>query len=271
MCTREAFHLDVGGGSWRFALLTRPAGPVHAALLQLPAWAEEMNKCRRAVTRAAHEFAAAGIAVLQLDLLGTGDSPGEFEDAAWNGWLDDARAGRHWLSRTLPGVPVIGWGIRAGALLCTALDGELDGQLWWQPAAQGKQALQQFLRLRVAAEMDRPGESKVTMAQLKAALAEGGSVEVAGYQLPGALASGLEAAQLQAPRHPTLWLEATLQEPPALLPASRSLIDSWQAPMLEAMALPDRSPWSATELEDCPRLAAASTAWLRTHFCSKPS
>ncbi len=266
MQARRAFQLPVGD-SWRFALYTPATGQPRAALFQLPAWTEEMNKSRRAVQQATQAFRAQGIAVLQLDLYGSGDSPGEFEQASWAQWLSDLRQGLQWLRQELPGTPVLGWGLRVGALLGSALDAELDGQLWWQPTLQGKQALQQFLRLRLASEMEAAG-NKTSMADLKTTLAQGGSVEVAGYLLPGALASGLEAALLQAPAKPSLWLEASTQPELALLPASQQQVAHWQLALehLEAKSLRDTSPWAATELEDCPALTEASIAWLCKQF-----
>ncbi len=263
---RRAFQLPVGP-SWRFALYT-PAGTVpRAALLHFPAWTEEMNKSRRAVQQATQAFQANGIAVLQLDLYGCGDSPGEFEEASWAQWLNDLRHGLQWLRAALPETPALGWGLRAGALLGSALDAELDGHLWWQPVLQGKQALQQFLRLRLAADMEASG-AKSSMADWKARLAQGAAVEVAGYLLPGALAGGLEAAHLQAPSKPSLWLEARTQAEPALLPATQQQLARWQlhSEHLSAQALRDASPWAATELEDCPALTESSLSWLCQRF-----
>jgi uncharacterized protein len=221
-----------------------------------------MNKTRRAVAQAAAAFSQAGFAVLQIDLQGCGDSQGEFETTQWPAWLADARLGLEWLRKTLPGKPVLGWGLRVGALLASALDAELNGQLWWQPTAQGKTALQQFLRMRLASEMG--SATKTTMSTLKAALTAGEPIEVAGYTLGAQLAAGLEAAQLQAPSQPSLWLEASAQA--TLLPASSALLERWAAAHVQAQALNDPSPWAATELEDSPALTAASLAWLQQRF-----
>ena len=69
----------------RFAVLHWPAEPrvplglvVHA-----PAFAEEMNKSRRMVALQARALAEDGLAVLLVDPLGCGDSPGDFGDATW--------------------------------------------------------------------------------------------------------------------------------------------------------------------------------------------
>ena len=46
----------------------------------------------------ARALAQAGYGVLQVDLLGCGDSTGDFADATWAAWLDDAQAAHRWLA-----------------------------------------------------------------------------------------------------------------------------------------------------------------------------
>lgn len=251
-------------GSWRFALFTPAEVPPRAALLFLPPWAEEMNKTRRAVTQAVSAFAAAGFATLQLDLYGCGDSDGDFEQASWALWQQDALAGLAWLHAQHPGLPVVAWGLRAGCLLASELAQTATpaAQLWWQPMPQGKAVLQQFLRLQLAAQLGGGERGPAP----KALLEQGQTVEIAGYRLPPALADGLARAQLQAPAQPALWLEASSQQPPLLLPGSSRLIEGWTCPRLQQQALGDNAPWAATELEDCPQLVQASVNWLQQVF-----
>ena len=84
----------------RFAVLHWPAEPrvplglvVHA-----PAFAEEMNKSRRMVALQARALAEDGLAVLLVDPLGCGDSPGDFGDATWETWVQDIANALAWLS-----------------------------------------------------------------------------------------------------------------------------------------------------------------------------
>ena len=65
----------------------------------LPPFAEEMNHSRRMATLQAHRLAALGIDVLVVDLFGTGDSAGDFADARWETWQEDAKAAVAWLGR----------------------------------------------------------------------------------------------------------------------------------------------------------------------------
>ncbi len=260
--TRTAFFL-AGTPGYRFALHHRPDAPVRAALLLLPPWAEELNKMRRVLAHAAQAFAQAGFAVLQLDLLGCGDSSGEFADASWDAWQQDIRLAHAWLREQHPDVPLIAWGVRAGCLLGQEL--AWDARLWWQPALQGKTVLQQFLRLRLAAELGQ-GQRGNTGALL-AELAAGATVCVAGYGLRQSLSDGLATAQLAAPDQRTLWLEVQTQDEPQLLPASERLLQQWARPdRLSARAVQGPQPWATTELEDCPTLAQASLSWLQQQW-----
>ena len=61
-----------------FVLLRKPLVPPRGCVLVVPPFAEEMNKCRRMVTELAIRLAEQGIATLQPDFYGTGDSAGDF-------------------------------------------------------------------------------------------------------------------------------------------------------------------------------------------------
>jgi hypothetical protein len=141
-----------------------------------------------------------------------------------------------------PGAPLWLWGLRSGALLASEAAARLGtpvNLLFWQPVLQGKAPLQQFLRLKAAAQL-ADGGGKAILAATRAELAAGRPVEIAGYTLPAALAQGLEAAQLAPPASPgvppgrLVWLElappsvaaeASAASPataPALSPASQA-------------------------------------------------
>lgn len=263
----EPFFLAVAGGQ-RLCIHHPPARAPRAALLYVHPWAEEMNKSRRMVALQARALAAQGFAVLQVDLHGCGDSSGELVDASWSGWLDDLAAALQWL-RQRHDAPLWLWGLRSGALLAAQAAARLDtayGLLLWQPAASGKALLQQFLRLKAAASL-QGGAAKATLDAARAALAAGGSVEVAGYTLGAAVAQGLEAATLALPPavRQVLWLEVTTRQPPALLPASEALVQAWQAAghAVHAQAVAGPAFWQTQEIEDAPELLAATLAALQ--------
>lgn len=265
----EAFFLPVdhADGS-RFCIHHPPAAgqPLRGVVAYLPPFAEEMNKSRRMVATQARALARRGYAVLCIDLHGCGDSNGDLADASWAGWTADALAAVRWLEARYPAQPLWLWGLRTGALLAGAAAAALDRPsrlLLWQPVTAGKQALQQFLRLQAAADLIE-GKQQGAMAALKQQLAAGGSVEVAGYRLPAAVAQGLEAATLQPDARVAelLWLEVTSRAEPALTPASAIALDKWRAAGVPAQGTAVRGPafWQTVEIEDAPALIDATLA-----------
>ena len=255
-------------------------GVVRGLVVHVHAFAEEMNKSRRMVAMQSRALAAAGFAVLQIDLLGCGDSAGDFGDATWARWLDDVVAAVKWLQQQhTPGEgetppPLWLWGLRAGALLATeaaarlARDGEGCHLLLWQPAPAGKLLLQQFLRLKAAADL-LAGQGKAAMEQLRAQIAADQPVEIAGYQLAPALCRGLEQAQLHPPAGMPagrlVWLEVAAVEQPALAPAGAATLAAWRGAgwSVQAQAVHGPTFWQTTEIEDAPELIAATLAALQ--------
>jgi exosortase A-associated hydrolase 2 len=250
-----------------------------AAVLYLHPFAEAMNKSRRMAALQSRALAAAGFDVLQVDLLGCGDSSGELADASWEDWVQDALDGAAWLARRHPGRPAEQptwlWGHREGALLAAAAAARMPEPvqlLLWQPVLQGRQALQQFLRLKAAAQL-ADGGGKGVVEGLRAELAAGRTVEVAGYTLGPALAQGLESAVLTPPpvhSGPTdsppraVWLEVNAQPDPQPSPAAQAAQARWLADgwALEQQAVAGPAFWQTQEIEDAPALVEATLAAL---------
>jgi exosortase A-associated hydrolase 2 len=255
----------------RFCLLHRPAaGNPREAVLYLHPFAEEMNKCRRMAALGARALAAAGFAVLQVDLLGCGDSPGDFGEATWEAWLEDVQAAAEWLARE-QGSP-LGWlwGLRAGCLLAAEASRRMEsvnGLLLWQPVPNGAQHLAQFLRLKSANELLASGMAS-RRDDLRRQLMEGGKpVKVAGYTLSPALARGLERASLEigAQVKRIAWLEVSLAAQPALSPAAQQRIARWQATGVQVTARAVAGPpfWQTVEVSECAALVAAAVETLQ--------
>jgi exosortase A-associated hydrolase 2 len=267
----EAFFEPAPEGGQRLYLHHTPPGgqALKGVVLYIHPWAEEMNKSRRMAALASRALAQDGWAVLQVDLLGCGDSSGDFADATWQAWVDDVTQAAHWLQARHPGVPFWLWGLRAGTLLAAAVAPRIAGTLnllFWQPAQQGKALLQQFLRLKAAAQL-ADGGGKAILEATRADLAAGRAVRVAGYSLPPALARGLEAATLNPPATNSgrlVWLEVSAQAEPTLAPAALAASPRWQVAgwQVEAMAVPGPAFWQTTEIEDAPALLAATSAAL---------
>jgi len=262
------YPAEVGPGS----------GAARGLVLYIHPFAEEMNKARRMAALQARALAQAGYAVLQIDLLGCGDSSGDFGDASWQDWVNDVLQGCRWLrqrskapSADTGQVPLWLWGLRAGCLLAVEAArqlGEPCNFLFWQPPATGKPLLQQFLRLKVAGDM-LGGEGKGIMAGMRQQLNSGASVEVAGYLLSPGIATGLEQASLQPPAYPAAaqrleWLELSTREDAGLSPVSAQAISQWEQAGYTARSQIVSGPafWQTTEIEDAPALIAATMAAL---------
>lgn len=257
----DVFFLPAAGGEQRLCLFYAPATEFHGRprgkLLYLHPFAEEMNKSRRMAALACRALASSGHAVLQIDLRGCGDSSADFGDTGWADWQADVRLALDWLDRQVPDAPLWLWGLRAGCLLAAADWGRPVNHLLWQPMANGKLALQQFLRLKLAAEM-ASGASKGLMEQMKTELAAGRPVEIAGYRLGPTLAAGLEAARLAPTGRPgrVEWLELSTREDATLTPASEQAIKSWQDAGWTVRSQIVQGPgfWATSEIELAPAL-----------------
>lgn len=269
---------DAGRGGQRLCLF-HPARntPARGAVLYLHPFAEEMNKARRMAALQSRALADAGFDVLQLDLLGCGDSSGDFGDASWDDWVADALQGARWLAQRSP-APLWLWGLRAGALLASdvARRGALDANfLFWQPALSGKLLLQQFLRLKAASRLTE-GNARAVLDEARSDLAQGQAVHVGGYWLSSALAQGLEAATLMPPSPPpaagrrVVWFEVASRADATLAPASAAPIARWQQAGFEVHSAVVNGPpfWQATEIEDAPALVAQSVQALSTRLPS---
>ena len=272
MPTPEAFLLPIAGEA-RFCLFHPAADAARAggAFVYVHPFAEEMNKSRRMAALQSRLLAGAGFAVLQVDLYGCGDSAGEFADATWSGWVGDVIAAASWLRERTGCEPSL-WGLRAGCLLAAQAAeqmGSVAGLLFWQPVVSGNQHLQQFLRLRVAGNLIGRGTGDRTGTNdLRAELARGVAVEVGGYQLSPAVASGLDAANL-APigggKSRVAWLEVAGSDLPELTPASSVRIEAWRNAGHEvvARAVSGLAFWQTQEIAECAALIEATQAVVR--------
>lgn len=273
MATPHLFFLDRGPEGQRLCVHHAAQGIPRGRLLLLHAFGEEMNKSRHMLAQLARQAAQAGLEVLQIDLKGCGDSSGDFGDASWQDWVDDARIAQDWLltrGNLAVDAPLWLMGHRAGALLATALarqDGPPCRLLLWHPLASGKLQLQQFLRLRLGADLVG-GQAKGAMQALREQLAAGQTVEVAGYALSPAMAHGLEAADLKPAAEPArvrqlVWLELGTADA-GLSPAAQLQLQPWQAAGVPTQAHCVEGPafWATSEIAQAPALLQASLAAL---------
>ena len=235
-------------------------------VLLVPAFAEEMNRCRSMVTMQAHALARIGMGTLVLDLYGTGDSAGDFEEADWDGWRDDLLVGLTWLRQHGNGCRTL-LGVRLGALMAAEIaagDDGIDRLLMWVPVVSGKPYWTQFLRIRIAAEMGMSDGVKST-GVLRAQSAQGQTVEASGYRVGADLARRLD--QLEMPTSARLagktvaWFEVCVSSESVLPRASTRFVEEWQTQGLNVAMVQVLGPpfWQVHERAVAPALVAATS------------
>ncbi len=236
------------------------------AVLLVPPFAEELNKSRRMLALLGRALSRRGVSLLIPDLFGTGDSGGDFVESRWELWLDDLGRCAEWLETE--GVTHLSLlGVRLGVLLALdfaqRLEPACDKLLFWQPVLSGKQALNQFLRLRIASGLFA-GNDKETTASLRQLLQSGESIEVAGYELAPELAFALETKGLDRiqPRvaNSIVWLELASRPGRAASSPAKHLMGTWQG---EGIAVAFESLvgdpfWATQEITEASALIEAS-------------
>lgn len=264
----EPFFFDADPGT-RFSLYhaPNPHVPARGAILYVHPFAEEMNKTRRMAALQARAFAAMGLAVLQIDLFGCGDSCGDFSSGRWDLWKRDLGVACDWLAARSDG-PLLLWGVRLGGLLALdfATTRKVDGVILWQPFINGRTCINQFLRLRLAAGMDRddPAAPRSTAA-LRAELAARGRLEVAGYELDAALVRGVDAcdaAGLKPQPCEVHWFASGAPAARKVAASAARLAERW-APLGVTLHFHpvDGVPfWAAGAIAECPALLAATAS-----------
>lgn len=264
----KAFFLDTDWGK-RHCLYYAPSstGACRGSVVYVPPFAEEMNRTRRLAAQQARSLSALGYGVLQVDLYGCGDSDGEFRDACWEVWKKDLDLAATWLEKHVGGRTAL-WGVRLGSLLALdlarAFPGRFGTMVFWQPVLSGKAYLTQFLRLHLAADMlsANAGE-RLDLPALRASLASGNTLEIAGYELSPRLASAIEqseASNLISPDMHVHWLELTPNGSTSIAaPRNKAADDLIKAGAdLHLHAVPGAQFWLSQDLFDCPSLTAAT-------------
>jgi len=199
-----------------------------------PPFAEEMNRSRYMCTLFSQEITSQGHGYLSVDPYGTGDSAGDFEDAEWNLWCNDLMTTCEY-ARSLGYQRISLFGIRLGALLALQVADQIDGLqrlVFWNPVVSGKTTLTQFLRIRIAASLEREEEA-TTVAQFVEQIDQGKSVQVAGYDISPGLFNGIMSASLE--HHldlidiPVLWINTLASEERKVPRVEINLEKKWRA------------------------------------------
>jgi len=256
-----------------FAIYHQPVGAVETwgNVLIVPAFNEEMNRCRSMVTMQAQALARFGVGTMVIDLYGTGESDGEYGDARWDIWRENIRQGIEWLD-SKPGGCTVLLGIRLGVPLALAAlrqNHKKRALIAWQPVVDGKTYFTQFLRMRIAANMDRTDIPKETTNGMRTLLAQGKSIEVAGYEIHPELAMSLEnlrLADLTPPESaPVAWFEKSGGSDNVIAPDSAKLLDAWRLAgrTPEVTIFDGPAFWALHERFLAPDLISKTSDWIQ--------
>lgn len=270
----EPFFLESAEGPL-FAVHHAPSNPatIRGHVLCVPGFNEELNRCRSMVTLQAQALARIGYGLLVIDLFGTGDSAGEYRDARWDIWLRDVQAGMEWLANQPSGCSGL-IGIRLGAILASeALRATARNDIalmLWQPIPRGKVYLTQFMRMRIAAQMDRVDVPKETTDGMRLLWSQGQNVEIAGYEIHPDLARAIDAAELQ-PMSPargtsTLLLEQNASGDDQPTSPTAKLSQYWrdQGVLVDHLRFDGPPFWQLHERTLTPNAIELTTRWAST-------
>lgn len=265
----EPFFLNTGLGQ-RYCLYYPSAdgGQHRHSLIYVHPFAEELNRSRSVAARQARAFAVAGIAVLQIDLLGCGDSSGDFGDAKWSSWKDDLGAAWDWLKQR-SSAPIGLWGLRLGALLALdfarAPSRQIDKLILWKPVVNGESYLTQFLRVHLANQMLMGSESKkVSVADLRNILQSGQAIEVAGYELAPELAANIDnliLSEFAVANTPIHWFDTVPINDLVSSKAINEIVSDWRAARINVTLHSVHNPafWAIEGVTDDTALITATT------------
>jgi exosortase A-associated hydrolase 2 len=263
----QPFFLGADVGE-RFCLyhLPHPDKKCRGGFIYVHPFGDEMNKARRMAAMQARTFAAMGFAVLQMDLFGCGDSSGELADARWDIWKRDLTIAKNWLEDRIT-ASVSLWGLRLGALLALdfarGLENTIDQVILWQPITNGETFLTQFLRFRLANEMLAGMEKTAGTNTLRHHLANGETIEIAGYGLAPELAAvidSLKAAELVVAKSPVHWFEIVPEPSRTMTPAAAKVANEWKQNEVDLHLhfVPGLPFWATQEITECVELLSAT-------------
>lgn len=168
------------------------------AIIILPPFAEEMNRCRRLMKLTQDSLAAKGLCSLSVDYYGTGDSAGDFKSARLSMWESDVLNACA-LAKHAGAATVSLLGFRFGALMAAAVAHKIsDVKHIYAVAPQEsfKRAIRQFVRIASSLPdavhdggtgMRAPGAAK--------RLDNGETVQIGGYELSPNLYADFMAKQ----------------------------------------------------------------------------
>lgn len=184
--TEEAGFHDVGGERL-FAVVHRPATETGRGVVLCAPLGEEQLWAHRVFVSWARELAAQGFTVVRFDYRGEGDSDREFEHSDLESRVDDAARAIGILRAAAPRLKETTLvGLRLGAsiaaLAATSQEG-VDRLVLCDPVADGAAYMQVVLRINLAAQMALHRKVVTGRDELVAAMEDGATVNIEGYEL----------------------------------------------------------------------------------------
>lgn len=238
-------------------------GNVRPAVLMLPPLAEERKGAVRPLGELGRALSRAGHPALFFDYFGTGDSPGDFQDADWTRWsadLDDAihalraraeRSAVHNGDFEKAGVVLVC--VRASARLALERaardDGLVSGLVFWEPLPDTSAWLAEIRR-----------RSRFRLGAARSGLPER---DVDGYTFSEALWRALDSAPAEDLRPPAGMPARIVAVAPGgrVAPGVRRLAESWDVPL----GTVDQPPfWLENDVARSDELVAATLECIRS-------
>lgn len=251
-----------------FGIYHAPEPPGRLPFVFCHPFGEEKLWAQRVYVTFARALAGRGHPVLRFDQAGNGDSEGEFVDsslASASRDLDLAIAE----AKARTGAARVGLlGLRLGASLAirdAAARDDVAQIVAWAPIVKGGPYLQELLRINVTTQMAVFREVREDRTELGRRLAEGGSVNVDGYEIGGGLARDLDRLSLidaPGPSAPTLVVNIDRAPQPRPVPDLERLVSHLTA--ATSVAVQEEPFWKeiARFYDTAPALYAATLSWL---------
>lgn len=260
--------LDGPDGVRLFARYHAPPAPPRAAFAFVHPLFEEKKAAHRILLDAAGAFAAAGVAVLRVDLRGCGDSSGRFEEAGVSGWQADIDLAVDELGRLAPGVPIGLLGLRFGATLAGLAAERSPGVrllALWEPVADPRGSLAQDLRRRLVREMLTRGKAHGARGDLMAQASAEHPLDFDGYPVTPALLEELGA--IDWPGRPAAFagdvLVLGISSSGAPGQAVAEVGRAFGAARVESATVKAMPFWNLVGLAACPDAVRLSADWVR--------
>jgi uncharacterized protein len=180
------FFLD-NAGVQLYAVAHDPAGAASGEVFVFcHPLAEEKLWTHRVFVGYARQLAAAGVAVLRVDLRGNGDSDGDFSQASVGTAVADIRAAIDHARSRWAAARVHLLGLRFGATLAAVVaeqSDDVDRLVLWSPITDGERYVQELLRTNLATQTAVYREVRYDRTELVEQMRNGATVNVDGYAM----------------------------------------------------------------------------------------